>query len=71
MSTVTEAIAAVHAGMAVLGLSGITNEATGGPDQQPDTIEAVFANAAICGETISVVLRELLPALQGAGERRA
>ncbi len=63
MSTVTEVIAANHAGMKVLGLSAVANAATGGPDQQPDTIESVFAVAAICGEKIAAILKELLPAL--------
>lgn len=63
MSTVTEVIAAAHAGLATIGISAITNEATGGPDQQPDTIEEVFANAEICGEKIQAILQELLPAL--------
>lgn len=67
MSTVTEVVAAVHAGLSVLGVSAITNKATGGPDQQPDTIEEVFANAAICGGKIEAILREFVPALPGRG----
>lgn len=63
MSTVTEVIAAVHAGMRVVGLSAITNAATGGPDQQPDTVEDVLAHAAICGKKIDAILKELLPQL--------
>ncbi len=63
MSTVTEVIAAVHAGMRVVGFSAITNAATGGPDQQPDTVEDVLHHAAICGEKIEAILRELLPHL--------
>lgn len=63
MSTVTEVVAAAHAALPVVGISAITNAATGGPDQQPDTIEEVFANAAICGRKIEAILRELLPAL--------
>ncbi|NGO55922.1 purine-nucleoside phosphorylase [Allomesorhizobium camelthorni] len=63
MSTVMEVIAANHAGMKVLGLSAVANAATGGPDQQPDTIESVFAAAAICGVKITAILKELLPAL--------
>jgi purine-nucleoside phosphorylase len=63
MSTVTEVIAANHAGMKVLGLSAVANAATGGPNQQPDTIESVFAAAAICGVKIAAILEELLPAL--------
>ncbi len=56
MSTVVEVIAAVHAGMRVLGLSAITNAATGGPEQQPDTIEEVLAQAAIAGRDIARLL---------------
>lgn len=61
MSTVVEVIAAVHAGFRVLGLSAITNSATGGPDQRPDTIEDVLANAAIAGEKMTELLQILLP----------
>jgi purine-nucleoside phosphorylase len=63
MSTVLEVIAAVHAGMRVLGLSAITNAATGGPDQRPDTIEAVLAEAGRAGRTIERLLARLLPEL--------
>ncbi|MFC6488468.1 purine-nucleoside phosphorylase [Nitratireductor sp. GCM10026969] len=63
MSTVMEVIAAAHAGLPVLGISAITNQATGGPDQAVDTVEAVLANAVRCGEKIALLLRELLPAL--------
>lgn len=63
MSTVLEVIAARHAGLAVLGLSAISNSATGGPDQQPDTIEAVLENAAVAGEVIAALLQRLLPEL--------
>ena len=56
MSTVLEVIAAAHAGLPVLGLSAITNAATGGPDQAPDTIEDVLAVAALAGETIAALL---------------
>lgn len=61
MSTVIEVIAAVHAGFRVLGLSAITNSATGGPEQQPDTIEEVLANAAIAGEKMAALLESFLP----------
>jgi purine-nucleoside phosphorylase len=61
MSTVIEVIAAAHAGLPVLGLAAITNAATGGPDQAPDTIEAVLAMAAVAGETITALLARLLP----------
>jgi purine-nucleoside phosphorylase len=63
MSTVTEVIAAAHADLPVIGLSGITNKATGGPEQKVDTIEDVFANAVICGRKIEAILTELVPAL--------
>lgn len=63
MSTVLEVIAARHAGLAVLGLSAITNAATGGPEQQPDTIEAVLENAAVAGGVIGALLDRLLPDL--------
>lgn len=63
MSTVIEVIAAVHAGLAVLGLSAITNAATGGPDQAPDTIEEVLAQAAAAGRRIEALLARLLPEL--------
>jgi purine-nucleoside phosphorylase len=63
MSTVMEVIAAAHCGLPAVGISAITNAATGGPDQQPDTVEAIFAVAEICGRKIEAVLRELFPAL--------
>lgn len=68
MSTVTEVVAAAHAALPVIGISAITNAATGGPDQQPDTIEDVFANAAVCGRKIEAILRELLPALPASNQ---
>ena len=63
MSTVLEVIAAVHAGMRVLGLSAICNDASGGPDQAPDTIEAVLAQAESAGVRIAAILQRLLPGL--------
>ncbi|MBO0751960.1 MAG: purine-nucleoside phosphorylase [Bradyrhizobiaceae bacterium] len=66
MSTVMEAIAANHAGMRVLGLSAICNAATGGPDQQPDTIDAVVAMAAVCALKIEAVLRHVFSQLPAA-----
>lgn len=63
MSTVLECVTAVHCGMRCLGLSAITNAADGGPDQQPDTIEEVLANAATAGEKIAAILSVLLPKL--------
>lgn len=59
MSTVLEVIAAAHAGLPVLGFSAITNVATGGPEQEPDTIEAVLANAAIAGESLGRLILRL------------
>ncbi|MEZ5783450.1 MAG: purine-nucleoside phosphorylase [Rhizobiaceae bacterium] len=61
MSTVMEVIAANHIGMRVLGLSAVANGATGGPDQQVDTVETVAAGAAISGRKIEAMLRELFP----------
>jgi purine-nucleoside phosphorylase len=63
MSTVIEVIAAVHCGFRVLGFSAITNAATGGPDQEPDTIEEVLAHAAVAGGKIAAILARLLPGL--------
>lgn len=63
MSTVIEVIAAAHAALPVLGLSAITNAATGGPDQAPDTIEDVLANAAVAGAKIAALFERLIPAL--------
>lgn len=63
MSTVLEVTAAIHCGMKAVGLSAITNAAAGGPDQQPDTIEEVMANAEIAGKRIGRILTELLPRL--------
>jgi purine-nucleoside phosphorylase len=60
MSTVLEVIAAAHAGFRTLGLSAITNRATGGPDQQVDTIEDVLANAQTAGRRIAAILAALL-----------
>jgi len=57
MSTVNEVIAAKHCGMNVLGLSAITNLATGDKDQQPDTIEEVLENAAIAGKSIEKLIQ--------------
>lgn len=63
MSTVLETIAAVHAGLPVLGLSAITNPATGAPGEAPDTIEDVIENAAISGQKMTKILEKLFPAL--------
>jgi purine-nucleoside phosphorylase len=63
MSTVLEVTAAIHCGMKAIGLSAITNSASGGPDQQPDTLEEVLANAAIAGDRMARILSALLPRL--------
>ena len=52
MSTVPEVIVANHAGMQVLGLSAITNKATGEVDQQPDSHEEVLSMAQVAGEKL-------------------
>lgn len=63
MSTVIEVIAAVHAGLRVLGLAAIANAADGGADQQPDTVDDVLAHAEAAGRTIAALLARLLPGL--------
>jgi purine-nucleoside phosphorylase len=63
MSTVIEVIAAVHAGMKVVAFSAIANDASGGPDQEPDTIEEVLAHAEVAGVGIAAILARLLPDL--------
>lgn len=60
MSTIMEVIAANHCGMQVLGLSAITNMATGEADQQPDTLEEVLENAAVAGEKIKQLITALV-----------
>ena len=62
MSTVIEVIAAVHPGCAVLGLSAITNDASGGPDQEPDTIEASSIHAEAAGARIEALLAGMVRA---------
>ena len=63
MSTIMEVIAANHAGIRVLGFSIITNKATGGVDQKPDTLEDVLANAAIGATRLRGMLDLLIPAI--------
>jgi len=60
MSTVLEVIAAAHAGMATLGFSAVTNVATGGPGQQPDTLEEVLANAGAGGDKIRRIVLDMI-----------
>jgi purine-nucleoside phosphorylase len=64
MSTVPDVTAAKHAGMRVLGLSAITNKATGEADQQPDSHEEVLANAKIAGEKLVRLVRELVQVIK-------
>ena len=63
MSTVPEAIAANHAGMRILGMSAITNKATGAPDQQPDSHEEVLAMAKVAGEKLVRLVRNVIQAM--------
>ncbi len=60
MSTVPEVIAANHAGMKVLGFSAITNQATGGENQQPDTLEEVLHNADIAATNIRKIVLKMI-----------
>lgn len=60
MSTVLEVVAAVHSGMRALGFSAVTNNANGGPGQQPDTLEKVLANAGEGADRIRRILTEMI-----------
>lgn len=60
MSTVPEVIAANHAGMRVLGFSAITNAASGGEDQQPDTLEEVLENANKAANNIAKTIIHMI-----------
>jgi purine-nucleoside phosphorylase len=63
MSTVPEVTAANHAGMRILGLSAITNKATGEADQQPDSHEEVLAMAKVAGEKLVRLVRKVIEAM--------
>ncbi len=60
MSTVLETVAAVHTGLKVLGISAITNSATGGPEQKPDTMEDILRHANVAGKKILGLLEDLI-----------
>ena len=61
MSTVPECIIAKHCGLKVLAFSIITNVATGGPDQKPDTLAEIVRVAGIAGGKLSNLLPKLVP----------
>ncbi|MBN1994512.1 MAG: purine-nucleoside phosphorylase [Anaerolineae bacterium] len=63
MSTVPEVTAARHARMRVLGLSAITNVATGEPGQPPDSHDEVLAMAQVAGEKLVRLVREVIRAM--------
>jgi purine-nucleoside phosphorylase len=64
MSTVPEVTVARHAGMAVLGISGISNLALGGTDSDHETShEEVLAAASMLGPRFSALIRGVLPRL--------
>ncbi|MBF2734510.1 MAG: purine-nucleoside phosphorylase [Betaproteobacteria bacterium AqS2] len=63
MSTVLEVIAAREAGMRVLGFSALANMATGGPDQQPDSHEAILAATYPIAKELGRLIEDLLPHL--------
>ena len=63
MSTVPEVTVANHAGMRILGLSAITNIATGEPDQPTDSHEQVLAMAKVAGEKLVQLVRTAIEAI--------
>jgi purine-nucleoside phosphorylase len=63
MSTVPEVTAANHAGMRILGLSAITNKATGDVDQEPDNHEDVLAMAQVAGKKLVQLVRSVINAV--------
>lgn len=65
MSTVLEVIAARHRGMRVLGISCLTNRNL--PDcMAPAPLDEIIAVAAVAGEALDRLLREVLPELAAA-----
>ena len=60
MSSVLETIAARHAGMKVMGFSVVTNSATGGPEQQANSIEEVLENASRGAPTIKNIISHMI-----------
>jgi len=63
MSTVPEVTAANHAGMRILGFSAITNIATGGSDQPPDSHQEVLVTAQVAGKKLIQLVRAIIVAL--------
>lgn len=60
MSTVLEVVAANHVGMRVLGFSVVGNAATGGDDQQPDTLEDILASVHRVAGDLRGLIAEML-----------